>query len=329
MCQFMRPGSGARQPWAIAGAIARRPSRARTLLSLRKLPIVEPRLSGPAHDRWLQARWPAGGEPLFGGCWAQAIIQTFPEEHEYLTGRHRQAVRTNIHRARELGITATRLDGYDEFAAACAPVYRSRPGGEAVLAAMRRPAVTSGEFAWYAASTPAHDAPVIVAAVALFGDFGVLAVMVGNLDYDRIGYARYLMHTFILGDLAAHGIQHLIVGSVLRESTGNQYFQRLLGYRICNLRPILLPPSGSRQAGSVAAATRRLLMTGPLAETPTPASITDRDAARKDSQRLTPVPATQVAGQGEWKAVAGGLEPSSAAGIALTRGGSEDRGSSL
>lgn len=28
----------------------------------------------------------------------------------------------------------------------------------------------------------------------------------------------------------------LIVGSALRETSGNQYFQHLLGYRVCNLR---------------------------------------------------------------------------------------------
>jgi hypothetical protein len=331
MCRVLQPGSGARRLGTVARAIARRPRRAQTLLSLCRLPIVEPRLSGPAHDRWLRARWPAGGEPLFGGHWAQAVIQTSAREHEYLAGRHRQAVRTNIHRARELGITATRLGGYDEFAAACAPVYRSRPGGEAVLAAMRRPPVTGGELVWYSASTPAHEAPVIVAVVGLFGDFGVLAVMVGNLDYDHVGYARYLMHTFILGDLAAHGIRHLIVGSVLRESAGNQYFQRLLGYRICNLRPILLPPPGNRGTGTVAAATRRRLMTGPLVETPPPTSVgVDADgSAPKDSRRTTPAPSEDTAGRGEWTAIGDGLERSSAPGIALTSTGSEDRESSL
>jgi hypothetical protein len=308
MCRVVQSGSGASRLGTIARALVRRPRRAQTLLSLRKLPIVEPRLSGPAYDRWLHARWPAGGEPLFSGHWAQAVIQTYAKEQEYLTGRHRQAVRTNIHRARELGISATRLAGYDEFAAACAPVYRSRPGGEAVLAAMRRPPVTGGELVWYSASTPAHGTPVIAAMVGLFGDFGVLVVMVGNLDYDQVGYARYLMHTFILGDLAAHGIRHLIVGSVLRESAGNQYFQRLLGYRICNLRPILLPPPGRHRAGNIATAARRLLMSGPPDETPAPAASADAgDSASKDSQ------------------IGGALEPSAAPGIALTSGGSEDR----
>ncbi len=297
---FARPASVAGRLKATSLALVRHPSRARTLLSLRELPIVELRLSAVEHDRWRHARWPAGGESLFDGHWAQAVIQTSTKEHEYLAGRHRQAVRTNIRRAQELGITATRLDGYEEFAAVSAPVYRSRSGGDAVLAATRKPP-PSDEFAWYSASTVAHEVPITVAAVALFGDFAVLAVMVGNQDYARIGYARYLLHTFVLGDLAAHGIRHLIVGSVLRESNGNQYFQRLLGYRICNVQPILLPAAGSRR-GNGAAAMRRLLMTGPAVERPT----TPRT---NDAQRVTS-PAPARVGRPEWPEGGGSGYPS-------------------
>jgi hypothetical protein len=300
LCGFARPASGAGRLKATSIALARHPSRARTLLSLRELPIVKLRLSAVEHDRWLHARWPAGGESLFDGYWAQAIIQTPAGEREYLVGRHRQAVRTNIRRARELGITATRLDGYDEFVAASAPVYHSRSGGDAVLAATQKPS-PSDEFAWYSASTVAHEVPITVAAVALFGDFAVLAVMVGNQDYARIGYARYLLHTFVLGDLAAHGIRHLIVGSVLRESNGNQYFQRLLGYRICNVQPILLHSAGVRRRNT-AATMRRLLMTGPAIERPTAPRT-------NDAQRVTP-PASAPVGRPEWPATGSSGYPS-------------------
>lgn len=309
---FARALSRADRLKATSLALVRRPSRARTLLSLRDLPIVKLRLSTAEHDRWRHAQWPAGGESLFDGHWAQAVIQTSVKEHEYLTGRHRQAVRTNIRRARELGITAKRLGGYDEFAVASAPVYRSRSGGDAVLAAMRKPS-SSDKFAWYSASTVAHEVPITVAAVALFGDFAVLAVMVGNQDFARIGYARYLVHTFILGDLAAHGIRHLIVGSVLRESNGNQYFQRLLGYRICNVQPILLPAVGGLR-GNAAAGVRRLLMAGPTVERP---AILCTD----DAKRVTP-PASAPIERPEWPTTGGGSYPS-APKIAVTTGTGE------
>ena len=246
-----------------ASALLRRPSRARALLALRKLPIVEPRMSAQELDRWRAARWPEGGEPLFGGHWAQAVIGTSPKEREYLNGRHRQAVRTNIRRAQEQGIVAMRLDEYWEFAAAAASVYEGRDGGEAVLAHMHSP-MPPERFTWYCASV-ARGKPVVIAAVALFGDAGVLAVMVGDLRNSRAGHARYLLHNFIRSDLAAQGIRHLIVGSVLREPSGNLYFQRLLGYRICNIRPKLITPSGEARRDA-RPRFRRLLMTGAASE---------------------------------------------------------------
>ena len=47
--------------------------------------------------------------------------------------------------------------------------------------------------------------------------------------------ARYQLHTFLVLDLGCSGVKHLIAGSALRETAGNQYFQHLLGYRACNL----------------------------------------------------------------------------------------------
>jgi hypothetical protein len=317
LCSFARPTSEASRVKAISLALARHPRRARTLLSLRVLPIVEPRLSAAEHDRWLQSRWPPGGESLFGGHWAQAVIQTSLEEHEYLAGRHRQAVRTNIHRAREQGVTATQLSGYDEFAAASTPVYGTRRGGDAVLSDMRSPP-TSDKFAWYSASTAAHETPIIIAAVALFGDFGVLAVMVGNRRYPRVGHARYLLHTHILGDLAARGTRHLIVGSVLRQSNGSQYFQKLLGYRVCNVRPIVHLPSGDRRVDA-AAAMRRLLMTGPVVDNVYQSSC-------DDSQRITS-PAFPPAGHSERAAMRNSGNPSVSEVAVTTR--DEDRRSAL
>lgn len=307
LCGFARPASGTDRLKAISLALVRRPRRVQALLSLRDLPIVELRLSAAEHDHWLDSRWPAGGESLFGGHWAQAVIQTSPDEREYLTGRHRQAVRTNIRRARELGVTATRLSGYDEFAAASAPVYESRLGGEAVLAATRRPS-PSDKFAWYSASSPAHEDPVVIAAVALFGDFAVLAVMVGNRHYAHVGYVRYLLHTFILCDLAAGGTRHLIVGPVLRESRGNQYFQRLLGYRVCNVRPILSSQSGARGNTAV----RRMLMTGPIVENAYPPSYEGSKGS------MTPAPIDHL----EWPAMGSNSDPN-ASKVAVTTSSEE------
>ena len=49
-------------------------------------------------------------------------------------------------------------------------------------------------------------------------------------------WARYQLHTFLALDLGCSGARHLLAGSALRETAGNQYFQHLLGYRARNLR---------------------------------------------------------------------------------------------
>jgi hypothetical protein len=114
----------------------------------------------------------------------------------------------------------------------------------------------AGAFSWYTARMAGRQDAVAVAAVAGFGDLGVIALMVGDPSFPRLGHARHYLHTFILGDLARCGIRHLVAGSVLHESAGNRYFQRLLGYRVCNLRP--LPHAGPPRG--------RRLMVGPIAD---------------------------------------------------------------
>ncbi len=249
---------------SVAAAAARDPRRIRAVPGLRELPVVEPRLTADAYRRWQRCAWPDAGTPLFGGHWAQAVIQTPVDARAYLSGRRRQALRTNLRRAGDLGVTAARLAAYDEFAAAAASVYRSRPGGAAVLAGLAPPS-PSEEFVWYVARAAGRVEPVAIAAVAIFGDVAALAVMVGDTRSTLLGYARHLLHTFVIGDLADAGVRHLVAGAVLRESAGNQYFQRLLGYRVCNLRPIV---AGERPRERGRSAARRLLMTGPVLALP-------------------------------------------------------------
>jgi len=260
--------------WPLSRALLRRPERSRELLGLSRLPVVEVRLTTESYGRWMACVWPAGEAPVFAGHWAQAVIGTPADESEYLTGRHRQALRTNIRRASELGITASRLEHYDEFAVAASSVYRARLGGDAVLATLAPPSGAEN-FAWYAAYAPDRDDPIAVAVVAIFGELGALVVMVGDRRFGRLGHTRHLLHTFILRDLADTGVRHLVAGSVLRESPGNRYFQRLLGYRVCNLRPILVDEAST----TMRAAVRRRLMRGPVV------------SARSWSERRAPVTA--------------------------------------
>jgi hypothetical protein len=70
-------------------------------------------------------------------------------------------------------------------------------------------------------------------------------------------WARYQLHTCLALDPGRAGATHLLVGSALRETAGNQHFQHLLGYQARNLRvevtgPGALAESVSRPAPDVA-----------------------------------------------------------------------------
>ena len=94
-----------------------------------------------------------------------------------------------------------------------------------------------GQRVAYYLARDARGTPLAYAGIALFGQFAVLFGMCSRHDLHPSGsYARYQLHTFLALDLGLSGVKYLLVGSALRETAGNQYFQYLLGYRARNLR---------------------------------------------------------------------------------------------
>jgi hypothetical protein len=89
----------------------------------------------------------------------------------------------------------------------------------------------------YYVARDADETPLAFARVALLGQFAALFTMLSRHDRrPSASWARYHLHTFLALDLGCSGIKHLILGSALRDTAGNQHFQHLLGYRVCNLR---------------------------------------------------------------------------------------------
>jgi len=94
-----------------------------------------------------------------------------------------------------------------------------------------------GQQVAYYVARDAHETPLAYAGVALFSQFAVLCRMLSRPDqHPSASFARYQLHTFLALDLGSSEVKHLLVGSALRETAGNQYFQHLLGYRARNLR---------------------------------------------------------------------------------------------
>jgi hypothetical protein len=211
------------------------------LLYLGRLQRVEVPLSDEPEGRAIREhlalrRW---GLPRFR--LAQGVLQ-IPEDFDtYLRGRSRQALRTNIRRARELGVSC-----HSETLAAWA-----REGdGLRVLAPAQR---------WWATRA---DGTIVAHALITVDR---RCALLHQLDSGE-RYVRWLLHAEIVKSLCESGRELLITNSsdVPLLSPGSQHLQHLLGYAVARLRPRTL----SREPLSEGAASLRTLASGGVPSSP-------------------------------------------------------------
>jgi len=219
---------------ALIGNVVRHPPLIRVLIAVWQLPLVDLRVRREDADAWL------GAVGLGGGIdrdrrWAQAVLDLPTVEERYLVGRAKQALRTNLRHARALGVTSERIPTYEAWLEAANVILRARRDGPAAAGEMGKPG--PGRQVAYYVARDADEMPLAFAGVALFGQFAELFAMHSrhHVRHPSASWARYQLHTFLVLDLGCSGVKHLIAGSALRETAGNQYFQHLLGYRACNL----------------------------------------------------------------------------------------------
>jgi hypothetical protein len=143
---------------------------------------------------------------------AQGVLYLPSDFATYLRGRRRQAVRTNVRRARDLGI-----DSHSRTL----PAW-TRPGEKLFRAAQVEH--------WWA--TGRDGATVGEAWVTVDEECALLHSMTCSE-----GYARWLLHTAIVERLCAVRCRLLLTNSfdVPLMAPGQQYFQRLLGYSIARV----------------------------------------------------------------------------------------------
>jgi hypothetical protein len=212
---------------ALIGSVARQPAMLRVLAAVWRLPVTDLRVRQAEADAWWFGHWFGPRRRL-----AWAVLDLPAAEEHYLVGRPRQALRTNLRHARALGVTSSRVT-YETWFEAVSAVMRARgdkPGPE-----QDRPG--PGQQAAYYVARDARGTPLAFAGAALFGQFAALFHLVSRPDRQpEASWARYQLHTFLALDLGCSGVEHLLVGSAIREPPGNQYFQHLLGYRVRNLR---------------------------------------------------------------------------------------------
>jgi hypothetical protein len=197
---------------------------------LRKLPVQTVALSAlPAgkllYDRWSRQSWRKAA--------SHACLPLPSDADSYLRGRHRQAVRTNLHRADKIRLT-------------CRPV----PNDWEVTGQVLR----SGTFAGLYEELEQLEQPdAVVKSWAVFDSGGgvlgravalvdertaVLLLLHGPTDLGVAHQTRYLLHTALVADLIRRGVRNLVVESILGAPPGLKYFAARLGYRACRIRVV-------------------------------------------------------------------------------------------
>jgi hypothetical protein len=212
---------------ALVGRVARQPAMLWVLTAVWRLPVTDLQVRQADADAWWFAHWFDPGRRL-----AWAVLDLPTAEEQYLAGRPRQALRTNLRHARALGVTSSRVT-YETWSEAVSAVFLARGDKPGPELDGRGP----GQQAAYYVARDARGTPLAFAGAALFGQFAALFDLVSRPDRQPdASWARYQLHTFLALDLGRSGVKYLLAGSALRETAGNQYFQHLLGYRARNLR---------------------------------------------------------------------------------------------
>ncbi|MBS1677912.1 MAG: hypothetical protein JST08_11050 [Actinobacteria bacterium] len=149
---------------------------------------------------------------------AQGVL-TLPKDFaQYLRGRHRQAVRTNVGHARRAGLTVARTE---------------IPNWEPGLDDTRRGLLTPGPIEHWQVRGPDGEGQPLAEAIVTVDDDVALLHGLGS----RVRYARWLLHTEIVERLCGScGLLLANCDDAYLLGPGHQYFQRLLGYEIARLR---------------------------------------------------------------------------------------------
>lgn len=188
-------------------------------------------------------------------------VLTLPRrESDYLRGRHRQAVRTNVRRAEMAGIECKTVGCRGDFVHAALHIVHARQGPGAAedpatlaagLAPHWRPLLEPPEITLLVARD-ISGVPLAVAAMLVDDDVSVIRLAVAS-NHD----ARWALHHYIVRTLIAHGVTHVLADGggtfgVLGLASEVQYYQRLQGYEVHHVRRATFrtatPSAGRRRA---------------------------------------------------------------------------------
>ena len=230
-------------------ALADRAGIAAVVTVVRSVPVVE----APFSDRptGVELRgWFRMGKGLFLGRAPVAVLRLPDTRAEYLRGRPKQALRTNITRATALGISCAVVTCPAEIGRVVAHVADRRGQDPA---AMVRETVGPALARRVSVAYDADGRPVAISETVVDGDWAGLATLVTVPTEGDGQVLRYLLHAHTVGDLIDSGVRMLTVsGSMLLSSAGTRYFQRRTGYEPVWLRPVTGPAPVAAAVGTPA-----------------------------------------------------------------------------
>jgi hypothetical protein len=195
---------------------------------LRDLPRVTATLSGsPAGDQLSSWFRPDRALPLNRA--PIALLDLPASTAEYLAGRKRQALRTNLRRAADAGLTCARVTDEQELLRVAEHLSTRRHTTPAtLLGGDPHPSPSC----WFTAAYDREGEPVALSRVLVDRTWAGLVYMVSATGHDEALLVRYAMHAAVVGALVEAGVGHFVVGgSMLLTDPGVRYFQQRTGFR--------------------------------------------------------------------------------------------------
>jgi hypothetical protein len=156
---------------------------------------------------------------------------------DYLRGRSRQALRTNLTRAAALGLSCVSVPSEDEVRRVAAAIAAGRgTSGDKLVRYEHRP----GPQRLFCAAHDVDGTPMGLAQAVLDGPRAGLVLMISFLGHEHARVVRYALHTHLVADLVARGASTVVVGgSMLLTSEGTRYFQRRTGFVPVRVEPLV------------------------------------------------------------------------------------------
>jgi hypothetical protein len=197
---------------------------------LRKLPVETLAVSAlPVGqilgDRWSRQSWRKSA--------SHACLPLPSDPETYLRGRHRQALRTNLHRADKIRLTVRPVP--TDWGAS-RQVLLDGPFASLVTRLDEMDDLDAVIKSW--AVFDSEHRPLGRAVALVDEKTAVLLLLRGPPDMGVAHQTRYLLHTAVVADLIRQGVRHLVVESILGAPAGLKYFAARLGYRACRIRVV-------------------------------------------------------------------------------------------